>query len=114
LARGQTVQIVFRHGIRGGPKGVLVAMRTFVFVHGGALPAFVAVSVEGMSLIHRVVDLRDRPEFRVTRGFLRSHDDYVGVKVRHVERFLTGADNAVFRHVSDLLIAGVKGFQAEH
>jgi hypothetical protein len=26
----------------------------------------------------------------------------VGVEARHVERFLTGADNAVFRHALDL------------
>src|SRR5271169_1598799 len=89
LTRGQIVQIVIRYGIRSGPQGVLLAMRTFAFLHGGVLPAFVAVSVKGMSLIHRVVDLGDRPEFRVAREFLRSHDDYVGVEARHVERFLT-------------------------
>src|SRR5580704_1825023 len=43
LARGQIVQIVIRYGIRSGPQGVLLAMRTFAFLHGGALSAFVAV-----------------------------------------------------------------------
>jgi hypothetical protein len=98
LARWQIVEIVVSHGIPSRPKRALVAMRTFVFLNGGRLLALVSESVESVPLIHRVIDLRDRPEFRITGQFFRSDDDNVGVHVRCVKRFLTCANNAVLSH----------------
>jgi hypothetical protein len=66
LARWQIVKIVVGHGILSGPKRALVAKRTFVFLNGGRLPARLSQSVERMPLVHRVIDLRDRPELGIT------------------------------------------------
>ena len=63
LAGWQIVQIVVRHGVPSRPKGALVAMRTFVFLNGGRLLALVSQSVKSVPLVHRVIDLRDRPSF---------------------------------------------------
>jgi hypothetical protein len=98
LARRQIVQIIVRHGTPSRPKGALVAMRTFVFLNRGRLLALVSESVESVPLIHRVIDLRDRPELRITGQFFRSDDDNVGVHVGGVKRFLTCANNAVLSH----------------
>ena len=104
MARWQIVQIVVGHGILGRPQGALVAMRTFVFLNGGRLPARISQSVESMPLVHRVIDLRDRPELGITGQFFRSDDDNVGVRVRHVNRFLTCANNAVLSHFQNFAI----------